>query len=180
MPCFLVLIAFFFPRLVLILLALFSNYLANAYNNLLVPLLGFFFLPYTTLAYAWAKNSHGGVDGIYLIVVIIAVLVDLGVLGGGAKARRSRTVVVKPWWLYADYRATLPNDIYAPPEWNKRFPGFSPAPALVIQPDGVTRTTSVRVCREEAQTAETGTVYVSGRPAPKKGAPPHLASNPSL
>jgi hypothetical protein len=94
MPCLIVLIAFFFPRLFLILLALFSSYLQTAYTVLIWPLLGFFFLPYTTLAYAWAKNSHGSVDGIYMVVVIIAVLVDLGVLGGASK-NRYRVVKVK-------------------------------------------------------------------------------------
>jgi hypothetical protein len=34
----------------------------------------------------------------------------------------ARTVVVKPWWLYADYRAAVPTDLT--PEWAKRFPGF--------------------------------------------------------
>ena len=67
MPCLLGLIAFFFPRLVIILLALFSNYLQQAYTGLLIPILGFFFLPYTTLAYAWARNTHGSVDGGFLI-----------------------------------------------------------------------------------------------------------------
>ncbi len=94
MPCLLILIAFFFPRAVIILLALFSNFLSNAYTGLLIPVLGFFFLPYTTLAYAWAKNTHGSVDGFHLAVVIVAVLVDLGVLGGGARARRGRVVRV--------------------------------------------------------------------------------------
>jgi hypothetical protein len=83
----------------------------------------------------------------------------------------AKTVVVRPWWLYADYRATLPADLTAP-EWAKRFPGFAPVPALLVEADGTTHTTDVRVCKEEAQTAETGTVYVSGRPAPKKGEPP--------
>jgi len=92
MPCFVALAAFFFPRLVIILLALFSHYLSSAYSNVLVPILGFIFLPYTTLAYAWAKNSHGTVDGVYLVVVIVAVLVDLGVLGGGARAKKYRGV----------------------------------------------------------------------------------------
>ncbi len=90
MPCFLALIAFFFPRAALILLWLFSNYLARAYTGALLPILGFIFLPYTTLAYAWAKNSHGSVDGVYLVVVIVAALVDLGVIGGGARARGRR------------------------------------------------------------------------------------------
>jgi hypothetical protein len=80
------------------------------------------------------------------------------------------TVVVKPWWLYADYRSTTPSDVIAP-EWVKRFPGFVPAPALLLDAGGKTKATSVRVCREEAQTAETGAVYASGRAAAKKGDP---------
>ena len=84
MPCLVVLLAFFFPRVVIAVLALFTGYISSAYHGgLLIPLLGFLFLPYTTLAYAWAINSHGSVEGIHLVVVIIAVLVDLGVLGGG-------------------------------------------------------------------------------------------------
>lgn len=92
MPCLLALVAFFFPRVIIALLALFSNYLSTAYHTLLWPLLGFFFLPYTTLAYAWAMHS-GGAVGFNLVVVVVAVLVDLGVLGGGAKARRKRVYV---------------------------------------------------------------------------------------
>jgi len=82
----------------------------------------------------------------------------------------ARTVVVKPWWLYADYRATTPGD-HAGLDWAKRFPGFAPVPALLVEPDGKTPTTEVRVCREEAQTAETGTIYTSGRAGAKKGDP---------
>ena len=78
-----------------------------------------------------------------------------------------RTVVVKPWWLYADYRVTTPTDRIGD-EWKKRYPGFVPAPALLVEPDGKTPTTVVRVCKEEAQTADSGTVYASGRAgAPK-------------
>ncbi|HUJ59108.1 MAG TPA: DUF1585 domain-containing protein [Kofleriaceae bacterium] len=81
----------------------------------------------------------------------------------------ARTVVVKPWWLYADYRAAVPVDRIGP-EWARRFPGFVPVPALETEPDGG-KTIAVRVCKEEAQTAETGIVYVSGRPGVKKGEP---------
>ena len=83
----------------------------------------------------------------------------------------AKTVVVKPWWLYADYRAAIPSD-HESADWQKRFPGFMPVPALLLDADGKTKTMEVRVCREEAQTAETGNVYVSGRAAPKKGEPP--------
>jgi hypothetical protein len=94
MPCLVALIALFLPRVVIACLALFTNYMSTAYQTLLWPLLGFFFMPYTTLAYAWAKNSHGSVDGGYLVVVIVAVLIDLGVVGGGARARKTRVVRV--------------------------------------------------------------------------------------
>jgi len=68
--------------------AIFSDYLGRAYDNWLWPVLGFFFLPLTTLTYAWAINSNGSVDGLHLVAVIIAVLVDLGIIGGSATAKR--------------------------------------------------------------------------------------------
>jgi hypothetical protein len=95
MPCLLALIAFFFPRVVILCLAIFTHYLSTAYTNWIWPVLGFFFMPYTTLAYAWAINSHGSVQGGYLVAVILAVLLDLGVIGGGAKVRRTRVVRVQ-------------------------------------------------------------------------------------
>jgi hypothetical protein len=86
MGCF----ALFFPRLAIILVWLFSGYLGRAYETVLWPLLGFFFLPLTTLAYAWAINTNGAVSGVYLAVVVVAVLIDLGLLGGGAHSGRRK------------------------------------------------------------------------------------------
>jgi hypothetical protein len=88
MGCF----ALFFPRLVLILVVLFSDYIGRAYDTLIWPLLGFFFFPLTTLAYAWAINSKGTVSGGYLVIVVIAVLIDLGLLGGGVDSGRRKFV----------------------------------------------------------------------------------------
>jgi hypothetical protein len=76
------------PRVTLFLLWLFSNYLSRAYDSFLIPALGFIFLPWTTLAYAFAQNSLGGMSGLGLVVVILGVLVDIGILGGGARQRR--------------------------------------------------------------------------------------------
>jgi hypothetical protein len=90
MPCLLVLIALAFPRVVLVLLWLFSDYLGRAYHGALLPLLGFFFLPFTTLAYAVAMNEGGGVRGGWILLVVLAVLMDFGVMGGGAAGRRKR------------------------------------------------------------------------------------------
>lgn len=94
MPCLIALVALLAPRVVMIVLYLASDYLQRAFQGWLWPLLGFLFMPYTTLAYAWAINSNGSVSGVYLAVLVIAVLVDLGVLGGSAR-RRERVVVVR-------------------------------------------------------------------------------------
>lgn len=91
MPCFIGLLAIAMPRVALFLVWLFSDYLSTAYKSNLWPLLGFLFMPVTTLAYAWAIHSRGSVEGLQLVVVIVAALIDLGALGGGAKgARRKR------------------------------------------------------------------------------------------
>ncbi|MDP8989339.1 MAG: hypothetical protein M3N41_04570 [Acidobacteriota bacterium] len=90
MPCFLLFIVLLFPRLSLLLLWLFSTYLQRAFHGgLLLPVLGFFFLPLTALVYAWEYNSGMPTTGINLIWLLIAVIVDLGGLGGGAH-RQSR------------------------------------------------------------------------------------------
>ena len=52
MGCFLVLFALISPRLAIILVWLFSNILDRAYESWIVPFIGFFLLPWTTLAYA--------------------------------------------------------------------------------------------------------------------------------
>ncbi|QOJ16118.1 MAG: hypothetical protein HRU76_00230 [Phycisphaeraceae bacterium] len=94
MPCLVGLLALFMPRLAIVLVFLFSDYLARAYETTIWPVLGFFFAPLTTLAYAFAINQNGSVSGLYLVVVVFAVLIDLGILGGNASHGRSKRVVV--------------------------------------------------------------------------------------
>jgi len=90
MPCLVFIIVLAFPRLMLVLLWLFSRYLQHAYHGLIIPLIGFFFLPLTTLAYAWMVNSHRPLEGVNVIILIVAVLIDAGGLGGSEYHRRSR------------------------------------------------------------------------------------------
>jgi hypothetical protein len=90
MPCLLAIIALAAPRLMLVLTVLFSDYIGRAYETTLLPLLGFFFLPTTTLAYAWAINSRGEVSGLGLVVVVVAVLIDLGTFQGARTGRGQR------------------------------------------------------------------------------------------
>jgi hypothetical protein len=82
------LLALISPRLALFVLWLFTDLLSAAFGSWLIPLIGFFLLPWTTLAYAgmWALGV-GGVRGIEWVVVILAVLADLGAFAAGTRMR---------------------------------------------------------------------------------------------
>ncbi len=88
MPCLIALLFLLFPRVALVLLWLFSNYLEHAYHGILLPLLGFLFLPLTTLIYAYMVNNAMPAEGFNLIWLILAVLIDLGAMGHGYRSRR--------------------------------------------------------------------------------------------
>jgi len=79
------------------------------------------------------------------------------------------TVVVRPWWLYRDYLLVTPIQRYGS-TWKDPDPGYIPSDRLLKNPDG-SDTVEVRVCREEALTSETGTIYASGRKPFAKGDP---------
>jgi hypothetical protein len=93
--CLVVLAVLALPRLVMFLLWILpTDYLSQAFGTWVWPLLGFFFLPTTTLAYAVAQNRYDGLEGVGLVLVVLGVLVDLGALGGGrgiGKRRRERS-----------------------------------------------------------------------------------------
>jgi hypothetical protein len=76
------------PRFAIALVVFFSDYIGRAYETTLWPFIGFLFAPLTTLAYAWAINSRGAVAGVHLVAVVVAVLIDLGLVGGSASKRR--------------------------------------------------------------------------------------------
>jgi hypothetical protein len=78
MGCFVVLFALISPRLALFFIWLFSDWLSRAFDSWVVPLIGFFLLPWTTLAYTamWELGGNG-VYGFEWFIVIFAFLVDL-------------------------------------------------------------------------------------------------------
>jgi hypothetical protein len=90
MACLVVLLAFISPRLALFAIFLFSDLLSRAFDSWFVPLLGFFLLPWTTLAYAvmWSASSNQ-VTGFEWFIVILAFVIDLGSYASRGQARRS-------------------------------------------------------------------------------------------
>ena len=72
-------------------LFLFSDMLSRAFESWFVPFLGFFLLPWTTLAYAamWSAGPNG-VTGFEWFIVILAFLIDLGSYAQSGR-QRART-----------------------------------------------------------------------------------------
>jgi hypothetical protein len=91
MGCVITLIALVAPRLFMVLVFLLTDWFGRAFDSMLWPFLGFLFLPYTTLVYMGAMLNHGHrVGGLWLVLLVVAVVVDLGHLGGTERQRRRR------------------------------------------------------------------------------------------
>jgi hypothetical protein len=88
MGCFVALLALISPRLALFAIWIFSDLLSRAYDSWVLPVLGFFLLPWTTLAYAvmWSVGSNE-VTGFEWFIVVLAFMIDLGSYAQGQRAR---------------------------------------------------------------------------------------------
>ncbi len=96
MGCIFVVVALLVPRAAIVVLFLFTPWLEAAFRTWLWPVLGLIFLPYTTLAYTLAVvNTGGALTPGWLVVMLIAVLADLGHWGGGYHVHRRRTIVIR-------------------------------------------------------------------------------------
>jgi hypothetical protein len=76
--CLVALFALISPRLALFFVWIFSDLLDRAYDDWWLPLLGFFLLPWTTLAYAvmWSAGTNE-VTGFEWFIVGLAFIVDI-------------------------------------------------------------------------------------------------------
>ena len=88
MPCLLALLIVLFPRIAIVILYLFTSFFTGVYETILLPLLGFIFLPVTLVAYTYLTKNHYPVDAVYLVIMIVAVAFDLGLLGGAHRSRK--------------------------------------------------------------------------------------------
>lgn len=84
MPCLLALLALISPRLAILAVWLFTDLLSRAFDSWILPVLGFFLLPWTTLAYAafWDWGPGLRVEGFEWVAVGLAVVLDVGSLSG--------------------------------------------------------------------------------------------------
>jgi hypothetical protein len=92
--CIGLLIGLLVPRVALIIYWIFTPHLGRAFTHWVWPLLGFLFMPYTTLFYLWGMIFGGGIEGFWLVLVILGVVLDLSSYGSGGRARgflRSRS-----------------------------------------------------------------------------------------
>ena len=77
MPCFAVVLALAFPRLVIAGLWFFTSWLVGVFAAPVWPVLGFLFLPTTTLWYAGVHHWYGGQWTMWpLVGLAIALLFD--------------------------------------------------------------------------------------------------------
>ena len=88
------LVALITPRFIMFILWLFSDYLNHAFSTGWWGILGFLFLPTTSIAYAIAQNEFtargGGLEAAGIIVIVLGVAVDLGLLGGSGRGLGNR------------------------------------------------------------------------------------------
>ena len=79
MPCLLTLIALAAPRLVIVLIWLSSHWFTGLFPTIVVPLLGFIFLPTTLLWYAAVQHWFGGQWTFWPVVgLVIALILHVG------------------------------------------------------------------------------------------------------
>lgn len=70
------------------LLWLFTTFFSRI-HGIIIPILGFIFLPLTLIVYAYFLNTGQPIGTPQLVFLFIAVIVDLGLVGGGAYRRRA-------------------------------------------------------------------------------------------
>ena len=78
MPCLLALLALLSPRIAIFALWVSTDVLSRAFSSWVLPFVGFFLLPWTTLAYAAVWNWDGyHVTGFAWFFVILAFVIDV-------------------------------------------------------------------------------------------------------
>jgi hypothetical protein len=79
-----------FPRIAIVLLWFFTNFFQGVFQGIIIPILGFLFLPLTLLVYTYIDKTYGPhMSVVQLVCLFVAVIIDLGLVGGNGFRRRS-------------------------------------------------------------------------------------------
>ena len=78
MGCLFLLLTLISPRLGIIILWAFTNYVSRAFETWFWPLLGLIFLPWTTLLYILVAAPAGGISFWGWLFVLLGLLMDVG------------------------------------------------------------------------------------------------------
>jgi hypothetical protein len=91
MPCLFAVLALLTPRIVIVLLWLFSHWFQDVFTSALWPVLGFIFLPTTLLWYVAVLHWFGGQWSVVPIVgLVIALIIDMSPASGRRRVRVER------------------------------------------------------------------------------------------
>lgn len=88
--CVVALFAMASPRLAVFLVWLFTDRMGVAFDRGWMGFVGFLFLPWTTLAWTFCYAPVKGVSGFGWIIVVFALITDLGTYGGSSQMKRRR------------------------------------------------------------------------------------------
>lgn len=76
--CLIVLVSILFPRLSMIVIAIITNWFSEAYETVMWPIIGWFLMPFTTLAYmATMLNNNHEISGSWFFLICAAVFLDI-------------------------------------------------------------------------------------------------------
>lgn len=91
MGCLFALIALAVPRVMIAIAFLMTDWFQRAFETCLWPIMGFLIMPYTTLAYLAAMlNNNHALTGGWLVLLIVAVVVDVTQWGGSGHTYRKK------------------------------------------------------------------------------------------
>jgi quinol-cytochrome oxidoreductase complex cytochrome b subunit len=88
MGCIYLLLALISPRILLVVLWIFTDYVRLAFDHWIWPLLGLIFMPFLTLALVWAYNTEFGI--FQIAAIVIGAVMDLGSHNETARRKRRR------------------------------------------------------------------------------------------
>ncbi len=91
MGCIFAIIALALPRTLMVFAFLLTDWFGRGFETHVWPILGFVFMPYTTLAYLAAMlNNNHTLSGGWLVLFIVAIVVDVGHWGGSGITYRRK------------------------------------------------------------------------------------------